>query len=115
MKIIIGNQTITASMESNAAAKDLLSRLPIEITLEDFNRTTEKIFYTDPQLNTTDVPMGCAPTPGDITIYAPWGNIAIFCKNWSYSSDLIKIGHINGDGIKVLQVPGNVKVKIEKL
>ena len=114
MKITIGNRTITAMMEDNAAAKDLLSRLPLEITLEDFNNTTEKIFYPDPALNTTGVKGGCAPVPGDITIYAPWKNVAIFCKSWSHSNDLIKIGHIDGNGIEALQVAGDIKLKLEK-
>ena len=114
MKITVGNQTITATMEDNAAAKDLLSRLPLEITLEDFNNTTEKIFYPNPALNTTGVKGGCAPVPGDITIYAPWKNVAIFCKSWSHSNDLIKIGHIDGNGIEALQVAGNIKVKLER-
>ena len=109
MKITVENRTITATMEDNAAAKDLLSRLPLEITLEDFNHTTEKIFYPDPALNTTGVKGGCAPVPGDITIYAPWKNVAIFCKSWSHSNDLIKIGHIDGNGIEALQVAGKSK------
>ena len=46
---------------------------------------------------------GCVPIPGDITIYAPWGNVAIFCKNGSRSNDLIKIGHIDGDGIEAVR------------
>lgn len=114
MKITIGKRAITATMEDNAAAKDLLSRLPLEITLEDFNNTTEKIFYPDPALNTTGVKGGCAPVAGDITIYAPWKNVAIFCKSWSHSNDLIKIGHIDGNGIEALQVTGDIKVKLEK-
>lgn len=60
------------------------------------------------------VTRGCAPIPGDITIYAPWKNVAIFCKSWSHSDDLIKIGHIDGVGIKALSVEGDIKVKLEK-
>lgn len=110
MDIVIGNHTITATMEDNAAARDLLSRLPLEITLSDFNNTTEKIFYPKPALTLNGVPRGCAPVPGDITIYAPWGNVAIFCKEWPHSDDLIKIGHIDGDGINQLSVDGDIKV-----
>lgn len=113
MAITVGDRTITATMEDNAAARDLLSRLPMEVTLNDYNNTTEKIFYPDPELELEGVTRGCAPVPGDITIYAPWGNVAIFCKEWSYSNDLIKIGHIDSDGINVLAVPGNVQVKLE--
>ena len=114
MKITIGNRTITATMEDNAAAKDLLSRLPLEITLEDFNSTAEKIFYPKPSLNMEGVQGGCAPVPGDITIYVPWKNVAIFCKSWPHSNDLIKIGHIDGNGIEALQVAGDIKVKLEQ-
>ena len=114
MNITVGDRTLTATMEDNAAGRDFLSRLPLEITLNDYNGTTEKIFYPDPALTTEGVTRGCAPTPGDITIYAPWGNVAIFCKNWSHSSDLIKIGRIDGDGIDALSIGGDIRVKIER-
>lgn len=114
MNIIIGDKIIPATMEDNAAGQDFLSRLPLEVTLEDFNNTTEKIFYPTPALDMADVKRGCAPVPGDITIYAPWKNVAIFCKNWSYSNDLIKIGHIDGDGIEALRTAGDIKVKFER-
>lgn len=92
MKISVGDREIAATMEDNAAGRDFLSRLPLEVTLEDDNNTTEKIFYPSPVLTTDGVTRGCATAPGDITIYVPWGNVAIFCKNWSHSNDLIKIG-----------------------
>lgn len=114
VKISVSDRTITATMEDNAAGKDFLSRLPLEVTLNDFNNTTEKIFYPEPALTLEGVKRGCAPVPGDITIYAPWGNVAIFCKKWSYSNELIKIGHIDGDGISALTVGGDIKVRFEK-
>lgn len=114
VNITVGDRTITATMEDNAAGRDFLSRLPLEVTLNDYNNTTEKIFYPDPELSTEGVTRGCAPTPGDITIYAPWGNVAIFCKSWSHSNDLIKIGRIEGDGIEALSVSGNIQVRIER-
>lgn len=114
VKISVGDRIISATMEDNAAGRDFLSRLPLEVTLNDFNNTTEKIFYPEPALTLEGVTRGCAPVPGDITIYAPWGNVAIFCKNWSHSNDLIKIGHIDGDGISALTVGGDIKVKFEK-
>lgn len=114
VNIIIGDKTITVMMEDNAAGRDFLSCLPLEVTLEDFNNTTEKIFYPTPALDMAGVTRGCAPVPGDITIYAPWENVAIFCKNWPYSNDLIKIGHIEGDGIEALRTAGDIKVKFER-
>lgn len=114
VNILVGDRIVTATMANNAAARDFLSRLPLEITLNDYNNTTEKIFYPSPALTTEGVTPGCAPAPGDITIYAPWGNVAIFCKSWSYSRDLIKIGRIDGNGIEALSVAGDIPVKIER-
>lgn len=114
MNIIVGDRTITATMEDNAAARDFLSRLPLEVTLNDFNNTTEKVFYPNPALTVDGVARGCAPISGDITIYAPWGNVAIFCKNWSHSNDLIKIGHIDDNGIEALNIGGDITVKFER-
>lgn len=114
MKISVGDRTITATMEENAAGRDFLSRLPLEVTLNDYNNTTEKIFYPDPALTTEGVTRGCAPTPGDITIYVPWGNVAIFCKSWSHSNDLIKIGRIDGNGIEAMNIGGDITVKFER-
>lgn len=113
IKLIIGDETLTAEIEDNAAGRDFLSRLPLDVTLNDFNNTTEKIFYPDPELTIQGVKRGCTPVPGDITIYVPWGNVAIFCKKWSYSNDLIKIGHIKDDGINALAISGDVPVRIE--
>lgn len=115
VQITFNGNTITATMEDNAAGRDFVSRLPLDVTLEDFNNITEKIFYPTPALTLQGVERGCAPTAGDITIYEPWGNVAIFCKNWSYSSSLIKIGHIEGKGIEALSVAGNIQARFERL
>ena len=114
VNITVGDRTVTATMEDNAAAWDFLSRLPLEVTLEDYNRTTEKGFYPTPALTIRGVARGCAPSPGDMTVYAPWGNVAIFCKSWPQSDDLIKIGRIDGDGIEALSVAGDIRVKFEQ-
>lgn len=51
--ITVGSRTITATMEDNAAARDFLSRLPLEVTLSDYSNA-EKIFYPSPALTTSE-------------------------------------------------------------
>ena len=114
INITVDGKTVSATLINNSASRDLVSRLPLEIELEDFNNTTEKIFYPKPSLNLNEKKNGIAPVPGDITIYEPWQNVAIFCKSFRYSDDLIKIGHIDGDGIELLKKQGNVKVTLSK-
>ncbi len=112
--IKVGDKTITATMEDNSAARDFVSRLPLEVTLNDY-ASAEKIFYPSPALDISGTPGGFSnPQPGDITIYAPWGNIAIFYKSFSSSNSLIRIGHIDGSGIDALNVSGDVQVRFEQ-
>lgn len=55
VNITVGDRTITATMEDNAAGRDFLSRLPLEVALNDYNNTAEKIFYPTPALTTEGV------------------------------------------------------------
>lgn len=114
INITVDGNTVNATLIDNSASRDLVSSLPLEINLDDFNNTTEKIFYPKPSLNLNEKKNGIAPVSGDITIYKPWQNVAIFCKTFSYSDDLIKIGHIDGDGIELFKKKGKVKVTISK-
>lgn len=111
----IGQQHITATMENNAAAQAFLRQLPLSITLEDFNRGAEKIYHPEHRLTAEGCQSGCAPQPGDITIYLPWGNLAIFCRPSHHSEDLIRIGRIDHGGIQALQIRGDIPVRIERL
>lgn len=114
VRITVGGRTVTATIEDHAAGRDFLARLPLAVTLEDYANTTEKIFYPAPPLATGGVARGCTPAPGDIAIYVPWGNVAIFCKSASYSRDLLKIGRIDGSGISALTLPGDLQARFER-
>jgi hypothetical protein len=52
------------------------------------------------------------PSIGDIAYYAPWGNLAIFHKDFGYSSALVKLGTIDS-GLDRFNAPGSLKVTIE--
>lgn len=115
IELIVGEQCLTATMEDSAAARAFLKLLPVNTTLEDFNNTAEKIYYPEQRLTAEGCRPGCAPEPGDIAIYLPWGTVAIFCKPVSYSRDLLLIGRLDGDGIRALQVPGDLEARIRIL
>lgn len=114
VRITVGPRTVTATIEDNAAGRDFLARLPLEVALNDYANTAEKIFYPAPPLAIGGIARGCTPAPGDIAIYAPWGNVAIFCRSASFSRDLLKIGRIDGDGISALTLPGDLQVRFER-
>src|SRR6266850_947161 len=113
MKISIKTQdkVITATLMDNATSRDFVSLLPISLTLEDY-AATEKISNLPTRLSTEGGPAGSDPSIGDIAYYSPWGNLAIFYRDFRYSSGLIKLGKID-TGIEELNVPEGTKVMIE--
>lgn len=68
--------------------------LPLELTFEDFNGI-EKNAYMDNKLPTENEPDEFDPDTGDVCLYAPWGNLSIFYKDFHHSKDLISLGHID--------------------
>lgn len=114
IKITAGSRVITATLQDNPSSRDFLSRLPLDVTLNDY-AAAEKIFYPSPALTTEGSPRGNASSRGDIDIYVPWGNIAIFYKNGGgFSNSIIHLGRIDGNGIEALDVKGSIPVRIEK-
>jgi hypothetical protein len=113
IRLTVGDRSISATLVDSPTSRDFLSMLPLTITLEDY-AVTEKIAYLDRRLSQEGAPAGVDPSAGDITYYAPWGNLALFYRDFGYAKGLIKIGSID-DGMEVFTVPGSVTVTIEPL
>lgn len=113
IRLMVDGKAIHATLLDNPTARDFLSLLPMTITLEDY-ASTEKIAYLPRKLSTAGAPAGVDPAPGDITYYAPWGNLAIFYRDFGYSKDLIKLGSLDS-GVQMLSTRGALKVTIEPL
>lgn len=111
LKITIGNKIATAVLYDNPTGRDFATLLPLTIKMDDYSNT-EKIFYPSRKLSTKDAPKGYDPSVGDITLYAPWGNIALFYKDFGYSNGLISVGKITR-GIEHFTVSGSVTVTFE--
>ena len=116
IKLTFEGNEIYALINNSKAGNDFLSLLPLSVKAEDFN-STEKIFYLSKKLNTQNEPDGINPKAGDITYYAPWGNIAIFYKNFRYSNNLIYLGKFENtsDIEKLSNIKGNFDIRIERL
>ena len=113
IRLIVGGRSITATLIDTPTTRDFLSRLPLTLTLEDY-ASTEKIAYLTRKLSEEGAPEGVDPSAGDITYYAPWGNLALFYRDFRYAKGLIKLGSID-EGTEVFSVPGSVTVTIESL
>ena len=138
ISIKLGAKVITASLTHSATSRDFISLLPMTIELEDYATTekigylprklstsllpmtieledyatTEKIGYLPRKLSTVGAPAGTEPRTGDVTYYAPWGNLALFHKDFRYSSGLISLGKIES-GLEAVREPGSATATIE--
>ena len=111
IKLRVGDTVLTATLIDSATTRDFISQLPLTLTLKDY-AGTEKISDLPKRLSTENAPSGSDPSVGDITYYVPWGNLAIFYRDFGYSSGLVILGKIDS-GIEAFNVPNSVRVTIE--
>jgi hypothetical protein len=112
IRIKFKDTEIAATLAQTPAARDFSSLLPLTVVLRDY-ASTEKIADLPKRLSTRGEPAGMTPSAGDITYYAPWGNLAIFYKPFGYSDGLVHLGTINS-GVEALHFNGTQTVTIEQ-
>lgn len=94
IRLTIGDTALRGRLDDTPAGRDFAALLPLTLTLTDFH-ATEKISDLPERLSTEDeVPRGTAGSAGDITVYAPWGNLALFYRDFTYTDDLIRLGSL---------------------
>jgi hypothetical protein len=115
MKITIklAGKTLTASLEDNETARDLVSLLPLSLSMDDlFGR--EK-YATLPRALSEHAPRTHRYEVGEIAYWSPSHDLAIYYRqdNDSIPSPgIIRLGRIDASA-DAFNVPGSVKVRIE--
>ncbi len=112
IEIIVEGETATATatLFDTPTGRDFASLLPLSLTLE-YYADIERISNLPRRLSTAQAPDGMTPEAGDITYYAPWGNLAIFARGRDYARSLIPLGKVDS-GLPVLQRHGPLAVQI---
>ena len=113
IRMDVEGTAITATLVDSATSRDFASLLPLTLTFKDY-AATEKVSDLPRRLSTEGAPPGSDPSIGDIAYYAPWGNLAVFYRDFGYSDGLIKLGTIDS-GVDVLNRPGPLRVTIERV
>jgi hypothetical protein len=112
--IDVDGEIVTATLDDTSAARDFAALLPLSLTLEDY-AVVERISYLPRKLSVSGAPAGMTPKVGDITYYAPWGNLAIFVidNDNKYARGLVRLGQVD-TGLPALQRGGPFTVRIER-
>lgn len=107
IRITAGETVLTATMLDDATARDFLALMPVTLTLRDY-AGTEKVGDLPRKLSTEGAPPGIDPAVGDLAFYAPWGNLAIFYRDFGYSGGLILLGRVDGGAEHLSRLEGKV-------
>ena len=99
-KLTINEQEFAVTLYDTPAANALYELLPLELTFADFNGI-EKIAYMEDELPTAGEPAAFDPDVGDLCLYAPWGNLSLFYKDFRNSNGLVSLGRLDA-GIEVI-------------
>jgi hypothetical protein len=110
IRIRAGECLLTARLEDSAAVRDFAALLPLRVTLKDY-ASTEKIADLPRQLSTEGAPEGVDADVGDIAYYAPWGNIALYYRDFGYSRGLVRLGRIDSGKEQLSSLEGPVVIE----
>lgn len=96
VKITLDSGVYSATLANNPTSQSFWQKLPIEEKLDNYGHN-EKILYLNDKLSIENAPSAYTSKTGDITYYAPWGNIAMFFDKGAYAPGLIYMGKFHGD------------------
>lgn len=82
-------------LNDSSASRDLASRCPIEIKLENY-ADNEKIFYLDEPLDVSDTPLA-AGEAGTLCYFEPWNDVVFFYKDGAPYNGLYELGRVESD------------------
>lgn len=112
IQISIGDQTFGASLDSSAAARDLVAQLPATIDMTD-HRGVEKTGRLSSPLSTEGQPEGADPEVGAVGYYAPGGDLVLYYGNQSYFPGIVVLGQLDGDAAsQIADLDGAVTVTV---
>ena len=108
-----GTVIATATLDNNDSARDFAAMLPLNLTLKDY-AATEKIADLPRKLSIKGASESYKPAAGDISYFAPWGNLAIFYKDGHLSSGLVRLGRLDS-GLDAMRRNGPTAVRLERV
>jgi hypothetical protein len=113
IEISVGGRSTTGTLRDTAASRDLLTQLPLTLSMRDF-ASVEKVGELPARLATTAEPAGADPSVGDIGYYAPWNNFVLFYGDQSYHEGIVVLGRID-NGLDLIQHDRGMEVTITRI
>ena len=100
--MVVDDKVNNVELADHAAAQDLMSRLPMTLTFENFGQTA-RIAYLENALKLGNAPTSTTPVVGDFAYYITWGNVCVFIKDFRHSSDLVPMGKMSEEATEAVR------------
>lgn len=114
IQFTLPGQAFTVTLGDGPAAAEFASRLPLTLPMRDFHGI-EKVADLPEPLPTAGEAAGMDPDVGDLTYYAPWGNIAFFYRDFGYADGLIPLGRVDGDVSVLASIEDGAEAVVTRL
>ena len=113
IRITIGDQRFTATLDESPAAADLLAQLPVAIDMVDHG-DVEKTGPLPRPLSLDGQPEGADPGAGDLGYYAPGNDLVLYYGDQSFFPGIVVLGRLDGDAAeRIAQLDGAVTASVE--
>lgn len=111
IRLSFDGKEAVVTLEDNATTRDFLSMLPVTLTFEDY-AGSEKISYLPRDLSTEGAPSSYDPAVGDLILYEPWGNLAVFYRDADRSTGPVPMGHVESGLDSLTAMDGEFEVTV---
>lgn len=112
VRLVFDGGEAFAELYDNPTSRDFASMLPVRLAFKEYNGT-EKIADPPRKLTIENAPNGFAPSAGELALFAPWGNLAVFYREFRYSEGLVPIGRFISGLEAFSHMEGVFTVRIE--
>lgn len=113
--IKVADKSIVIDLYDNETANDLLSQLPLTLTINDYAGYDEKVIRLQKSLSMKGAPQGDNPKIPEFGYYHPGKWLAIYYGYIGYWGGKVPLGRINASVSELRAIPGNTPVTIERV
>lgn len=110
ISVTVNDQKLVIVLYDTPEAEALYNMLPLELNFEDYNNV-EKIAYLPEELSAPNRSEAFDPDIGDLCLYAPWGNLSLFYRDFRLSKGLMSLGKVESGMEHIGELDGLSEVK----
>ena len=114
VRITIDGRSGVLNLYDTPVSNELYKLLPLTLSFSDFN-STEKIATPSKPIHEGHKPEGHAPKAGDLCLYAPWGNLCFFYRDYKHTGDLFSLGRLESGLDLLSEQKGDFSMTLEKM